>query len=215
MAQTLNPADAPSWWDFVTRFDATYQSFQDNYNALMTLGPYIQINHPELLPQYMTMLQSGSVNADKLNQLKATRDYVYSWLQWLQSGATDVSSFISSGAQAAYDYVKAQFGLQGYEGLGVVPVAIVLFSAAAGIAALVAVAAWITNAYVFAQRLNALQAAEAQGMTPQAAAAYVDQTLGPVSSPGLFGIPWTLLIWGALAIAFGPPILKALTGERR
>ena len=214
MAATLNPADANSWWDFVTKFDATYTTFYDNYNALMALGPYIQTKHPELLSQYMDMLQKGSENANQLEGLKATRDYVYSWLQWLASGASDVSSFLYSSAQTAYDYAKQALGLND-TGLGVIPVAIAAISAAAAIAALVVIAKWITDAYVFAQRLNALQDAESKGMTPQAAAAFVDQTLGPATSPGLFGIPWTLLIWGAVAIFVGPPIIRALTDGRR
>jgi hypothetical protein len=214
VAVALDQADAPTWYDFVTKFDTTYRSFYDNYNAIMALGPYIQNSHPELLPQYMDMLQAGAVNADRLEGLKATRDYVYSWLQWLQSGASDISSFVYSGAQSTYDWAKRQLGL-GDAGLGVIPVAVAVIGVSAAIAALVVIAKWITDAYVFAQRLNALQDAERRGMTPQAAAAYVDSTLGPVSSGGILGIPWTLLIWGALAIALGPPIIKAITGGER
>lgn len=217
MAQVaLNPADAPSWIDFVTKFDATYQNFYDNYNALMSLGPWIQTSHPELLDQYSTMLQNGAVNANTLEQLKATRDYVYSWLQWLQSGASDISSFIQSAAQNAYTSVTSALGLGAYEsGLGVIPVAVAVVSAAAGIAALVVIAKWITDAYTFAQRLNALQAQEAQGLTPQQASQVVNSVLGAPGSNDFLGIPFSLIIWGAIAIFLGPPIIKALTGERR
>lgn len=215
MAVTLNPSDAPSWYDFVTQFDATYKSFYDNYNALMTLGPYIQNSHPELRPQYDAMLQAGSVNASKLEGLKATRDYVWSWLQWVGTGAADVSGFVTGAAQTAYDWAKKQFGLGD---MGFVPVAYVVIGAGAAIAALVLIARWITDAYVFAQRLNALQDAESRGMTPQQAAAFVDQTLGPApsSTDNFLGIPWSLLIWGALALTFGPPILRMITaGNKR
>jgi hypothetical protein len=209
----LNPADAPSWYDFITKFDATWNSFQENYDALMQLGPYIQNNHPELLPQYEAMLQAGAVNADQLNGLKATRDYVYSWLQWLQSGASDVSSFVTSAAQNAYDYVKAQLGLGE---MGFVPVAFAVIGVSAAIAALVVIAKWITDAYVFAQRLNALQAEEAKGATPAQAAATVNAVMGaPGATSNFLGIPWSLLIWGALAIALGPPLLRMFTGDRR
>lgn len=220
MAQViLTPIDAPSWWDFITKFDATYQSFQDNYNALMYLGPYIQTQHPELLVQYEDMLQQGAVNADKLNQLKATRDYVYSWLTWLQQGGADVSSFIASGAQSTYDWITKQLGLSEARqtGLGIAPL-IVLVSAAAGIAALVAVAAWITDAYVFAQRLNALQDLESKGYSPEQAAQTVNAALGPPPSQaggGFLGIPFGLLVWGAVAIFLGPPLLRLVTGDRR
>lgn len=213
MAVALNPADAPSWYDFVTQFDATYSSFYDNYNAIMTLGPYIQNNHPELLPQYNAMLQAGSVNANQLEQLKATRDYVYSWLQWVQTGAADATGFVTGAAQSAYDWAKKQLGLGE---MGFVPVAVAVIGASAAIAALVVIARWITDAYVFAQRLNALQDAEAKGMTPTQAAAFVNQTLGPPPSntSDFLGIPWSLLIWGALALTFGPPLLRAITGKR-
>lgn len=215
MAQTLNPNDAPSWLDFVTQFDATYQNFYDNYNALMSLGPWVQTNHPELLSQYNDMLNRGASNAYQLEQLKATRDYVYSWLQWLQSGASDISTFVSSSAQSAYDYLKSEFGLSGYDGgLGFIPVAVAAVSAAAGIAALVVIAKWITDAYTFAQRLNALQDQEAKGATPQQASAIVNSVLGTPPSTEFLGIPFTLLVWGAIAIILGPPIIKALTHER-
>lgn len=216
MAQTLNPADAPAWYDFITQFDTTYANFYENYNALMTLGPWIQTSHPELLAQYNAMLQKGAENAYTLEQLKATRDYVYSWLQWLNSGASDISSFVTSGAQSAYDFIKGQLGLSEYEsGLGVLPVAVAIVSISAAIAALVVIARWITDAYVFAQRLNALQAQEAQGKTPEQAAAIVNSVLGPPSSNDFLGIPFSLIIWGAIAIFLGPPIIKMLTGERR
>src|ERR1700682_518310 len=131
-AVPLNPADAPSWFDFVTKFDATYASFYDNYNALMSLGPWIQTAHPELLPQYNSMLQAGAVNADQLNSLKATRDYVSSWLAWVQTGAQDMTGFVTSAAQGAYNAVTSALGLgasdrsavgSGLGQLGLIPVA--------------------------------------------------------------------------------------------
>lgn len=217
MAQVaLNPADAPTWLDFVTKFDATYQNFYDNYNALMSLGPWIQTNHPELLDQYNSMLQNGANNAYTLENLKATRDYIYSWLQWLQQGGSDLSTFVSSAAQSAYSAVTSALGLGEYDrGLGFVPVAVAVISASAAIAALVVIAKWITDAYVFAQRLNALQAQEAQGKTPEQAAAIVNSVLGPPASNSFLGIPFELIIWGAIAIFLGPPIIRALTSGRR
>jgi hypothetical protein len=215
MAVALNPADAPSWYDFITKFDATYASFYDNYNALMYLGPYIQNSHPELLSQYNAMLQAGAVNADQLEGLKATRDYVYSWLQWLETGAGDAAGFVGSAAQSAYDWAKRQLGLGE---MGIIPVAVAVIGVSAAIAALVLIASWITDAYVFAQRLNALQAQEAKGLTPQQAADVVNQALGPPSAAtsNFLGIPWALLIWGGIALVFGPPILRAITsGDRR
>jgi len=212
----LNPNDAPSWWDFVTKFDATSASFNENYDALKQLGPYIQTSHPELLPQYNSLMQSGASNETSLNKLKATRDYVYSWLQWLQTGAGNIASFISSNAQAAYTWTLQQLGLGEVEqGLGVIPVAMVIVGVATAVAALVVIAKWITDAYTFAQRLNALQAQEAQGLTPTQASQIVNQTLGAPSSGSFLGIPWTLIAWAAIAIIVGPPVIKAITDVRK
>lgn len=111
MAVALNATDAPSWWDFITKFDATYASFTENYDALKQLGPYIQSKHPELLSQYNSMMQQGAANEAKLKQLKATRDYVYSWLTWLENGGTDITTFLSSAAQNAYSWALSQLGL--------------------------------------------------------------------------------------------------------
>lgn len=94
------------------------------------------------------------------------------------------------------------------------PVAYVVIGAATGIAALVLIAKWITDAYSFAQRLNALQAQEAQGLTPQQAATVVNSALGPPSSNNFLGIPFQLLIWGAIAVVLGPPVIKAITDQR-
>ena len=111
MPVALNATDAPSWWDFITKFDATYASFNENYDALKQLGTYIQTKHPELLAQYNQMMQDGASNAAKLAQLKATRDYVYSWLTWLENGGTDITTFLSSTAQSAYNWALKQLGL--------------------------------------------------------------------------------------------------------
>lgn len=220
MAQVpLNTADIPSWTDFITQFDATYGTFYDNYDGLMAIGPYIQDKHPELLAQYNDLLQRASVTADKLEQLKATRDYVASWLQWLQSGAGSIENFIGSNATAAYNYLKSSLGLSGYEGLGqVAQVAYVVIGASAAIAAVYEIRQMIVELYNAAQRYNALQDAEAQGYTPEQAAQAVNAALGPPTSPAstnFLGIPFGLLVWGAIAIFLGPPIIKAITDGRR
>lgn len=204
MAETLTPDQAPSWVRFVTNFDTTYKAFMDNYQALMSLGPYIQNQHPELLSQYEDMLQRGSEHAYTLQQLKATRDTVAAWLQWLQAGAINT-----------FDWFKKQVGLgEADSGLGYVPVIVGIVGVAAASAALVIIASWIKDAYMFAQRLNALQAQEARGATPAQAAAIVNSTMGAPGSNEFLGIPWTLLAMAAIAVFIGPPLLKML-GERK
>lgn len=211
MASALNPAEAPSWWDFVTKFDATYKSFNDNFSALLSLKNYIYSKHPELISTYNRMVADGQANVKKLTELKATRDYVLSWLQWLDTGAGNVAAFVQSSAQSAYDFALRELGLGEYEGLGFVPLAVAIAGAAAGIAALVVIAKWITDAYTFAQRLNALQSQEAKGLTPQEASQVVNAALGQPPTNDFLGIPWSLLVWGAIAVFLGPPVIKAIT----
>ena len=234
MAETLNPNDSQAWYSWVTDFDNTYAQFQTNYNALVSLGDYVSTSHPELLPQYNDLVSRGNDNANTLAQLKATRDYVWSWLQWLNTGLQSGIDFVSSSAQSAYDAAKQALGLgaiprvvlrRGLHGLGVAPLVVIGVAAAA--AALVIIGYWIKDAYAFAQRLNALQAQEAQliaaGMDPVSAAAraqeIVDNTLGP--APGtaasindnLLGIPWTWIITGAVLVFLGPPLIEAFKGK--
>lgn len=208
MAQELSPADAPSWYQFVTDFDNTYAKFYDNYNGLMATGPYIQNKHPELLDYYGKLLQQGSDAAYKLEQLKATRDYVYSWLNWLQSGLDSVAAT----AQAAYDNAKHALGLGE---LGIAPF-IAIVGIAAATAALIEIAQLTAKYFEAAQRFNMLQTLEAGGQhTPAQASAQVNSILGAPASNEFLGIPWTLLIWGALAIFLGPPLIRAFTETSR
>lgn len=202
MATTLQPLDAPAWSDFILKFDAAYSQFMANYDALLKLGPYINSQHPELIPQYDALVSTGTDHYNRLIALKKTRDYVSGWLDW-----------ISTGAQQAWDYVKGTLGLEGTLGL---PVVAPIIGLAAALAALALITKWIVEAYEFAQRLNALQRLEDQGYTPAQAAAAVNATIGPPrqSNENVLGIPFELIIWGAIAIFLGPPIIKALT-ERR
>ncbi len=233
MAVALNPTDANSWWSWVTNYDQTLANFSAQYNALVSQSDYVSSAHPELSGQYSDLLSRANSALSTLNGLKATRDYVYSWLNWLQSGAQAGVDFIETGAQSVYDAAKAVLGLSGVErrvgrtlhGLGIVPM-VVIGLAAAG-AALIVIGYWIKDAYAFNQRLSALQTQEANlqasGMTADQAASraqqIVDGTLGP--APGsagaidsnILGIPWTWLITGAIVVFLGPPIIEAITGR--
>src|SRR5579864_6082888 len=111
MAATLDPADAQSWYSWITDFDNTYQQFQDNFNALVSLQDYVSSTHPELLSTYNDLVSRGQGHAQTLAQLKATRDYVWSWLQWLNSGLQSGIDFVTTSAQSAYDAAKAALGL--------------------------------------------------------------------------------------------------------
>jgi hypothetical protein len=206
----LSPADAPSWTQFVTNFDQAYSDFYTNYNGLMAQGPYIQSTHPELLDYYNSLLQQGSDAAYKLEQLKATRDYVSSWLTYLQNG---VDSAMAT-AQAAYDNAKSALGLSGLGDLGIAPVIVVVGLAAATVT-LVEVSNLIGQYYAAAQRFNQLQALEATGVSPAQAAAQVNAVSGPPPTNDFLGIPWSTLAFVALAIFLGPPLIDAFERNRR
>lgn len=207
----LQTADAPSWYDFITKFDNAYNAFYTNYQGLMAQGPYIQQNHPELLGWYETELQNASNAAYKLEQLKSLRDTVAGWLNEIGYAIGQLESY----ASGLYSSAMQAIGLQGLGGLG--QAVTIGITVAAALAALAVIVSAINQMYNDAQRINALKDAEANGATPQQAAALVAQTFGaPGASSGtLFGFPISLMIWGAIAIILGPPLIKAFTEGRR
>lgn len=225
MAAELQEADAGSWWDWITNYDATLASFNQQYTTLLQQKTYVQTKHPELAAQYNDLVSRAQSNLQKLNELKATRDYVYSWLDWLGGGIQSGANFLTSAASNTYNYIMSSLGLSGLAGLGIAPVVAIGVTAAA--AALVVIGYWIKDAYAFNQRLSALQQQEAaliaSGVPAAQAAtqaqAIVDNTLGP--APGsaasinsnLLGIPWTWLITGAVVVFLGPPLIEAVSGK--
>src|SRR5438445_13621925 len=111
--QTLNPDDSGSWLQWVTNFDNTYLQFHANFDALSSpdMQAFILSYHPELASQYDDLVARGRGHAATLDRLKATRDYVWSWLQWLNHGLQAGVDFVSSSAQNAYDTAKSFLGL--------------------------------------------------------------------------------------------------------
>ncbi len=96
----------------------------------------------------------------------------------------------------------------------------VVIGVAAAAAALVIIGYWIQNAVSFSQKVSAMQQQEAaliaSGMSPAQAAATAANAvsnLSPSSGSGnnLLGIPWNLLITGAVLVFLGPPIVEAFT----
>ncbi len=178
----LNPADAPSWFDFVTNFDATKKAFDDNYTALLQVGPQID-RYPGLRAQWEKLVSEGTDHYNTLQKLQTTRDYAASWLNWLQSGAKGIFSFLGFEG----------FGNDGALGF---PVAIAIVGIGVAVAALTAISYWIANAYELAQRLNQ-QTAIADAILKQnpnisvdeaysQAAGHINAVMG-APSKGLFG----------------------------
>lgn len=212
---TLNPADATSWWDWVTNYDQTLANFQTAYANLVAMTPWVQANHPEMLAQHNALVQEGNQHLQELNDLKATRDYVYSWLNWLWSGASNVANFVGSEATSLYNSALTALGLQG---LGIAPVVAVAGVAAAA-AVLVAIGYWIQKAVAQYQRESFIQQQESQGVAPQDAINQANQTFGsPVSTSGadnLLGIPWNYVILGVVAIFVLPPLVDEFLKAKR
>jgi hypothetical protein len=225
MTTELQPADAGSWWSWITNYDQTLQQFNDAYNTLIGQANYITTQHPELLSTYNDLVARAQDQLNTLNSLKATRDYVYSWLDWLGNGAQQGVNFLTSAASNTYNYLMSSLGLSGLAGLGIAPVVVIGVAAAA--AALVVIGYWIKDAIAFNQRVAALQQQEqaliAAGVPPaqaiQQAQGIVNNTLGP--APGsaasinsnLLGIPWTWIITGAVLVFLGPPLIEAMSGK--
>lgn len=222
MTVELQAADAGSWWNWITNYDQTLTDFNNQYQYLVEMEPYVRAMHPELLPQYNNLISRGNDQIATLNKLKATRDYVASWLDWLYNGAASGVNFLTSAATNTYNYLMSSLGLGG---LGIAPVVVIGVAAAA--AALVVIGYWIKDAVAFNQRLAALQQQEnfytSNGLDPATAAAKasndVNSTLGPVPgsaasiNSNLLGIPWTWLIGGAVVVFLGPPLIEAVSGK--
>lgn len=221
MAVELKTADAPTWAEFVVNFDKASKSFGDNRAALARVGPYLQVHHPELLPQYRDMVTRADALAGKLAGLKSTRDTVSSWFgsigqtaDALYQGAVDATS---RGIEAAANAIAAARRAVGLGELGFAPI-VVAIGAAAALATLVAVAKWITDAYVFAQRVNALQDLEARGYPPAQAATVLEKVLGNPDAPGGIERSVSHILWlagGAFFVVFVLPKLLDEFGSNR
>lgn len=194
-------AEAPAWYQFVLDFDATKKAFDDNYGALVALGPEVA-KYPGLYPGWETLVNEGADHYNKLQQLQATRDYIAGWLNWVQSGATGVFNWL--GRQV------------GFSGLDIAPVYIIASLGAASLA-LYQVTQWLARAYDAAQRWNTLVEIRKSNpnATPGELVSLVNSVHGEPPSNNFLGIPWALLAWAAVAVYLGPPLLKAITGSKR
>jgi hypothetical protein len=208
----LQPADANYWFDWVTNYDQTLANFNAAFNQLVSNRDWIAANHPEMLAQHDALIAEGQGHIDTLNALKATRDYVMSWLNWLWSPVSATVDFTTTAAQSIYNEAKAALGLGA---LGLAPIVAVAGVAAAA-AVLITIGYYIQKAVALNQREEFIKSQEAAGASPQQAANIADQTLGPVGgsiNDNLLGIPWTWLIVGAVLVFLGPPLIEAFEGR--
>lgn len=226
MAEELKVADAPTWAQFILNFDKASKSFTDNRAALVAITPYLTVHHPELLPQQKALIAQGNELAAKLEQLRSVRNTASSWIgslgktaSALYTGAVDLTSRGIEAAANAIASARKAIGLGDAPPteLGVVP--LVVFGAAAALAALVAIAKWITDAYVLAQRVNALQALEQKGYRPADAAAAVNKALGDPAAPSGFERIASQVVWvagiGLFAVFVVPKLLQEWSAKKR
>jgi len=210
MAEVVTEAKIPDWTQWVGNFDGTYKLYADNFNALVRLRPWVQKSHPELLAKHDAMIKKFEDQRPTLLKLKETRDAVVNWLH--DAGAFIQGALNFTGIQAGMDWLKERFG---FHGLGFPPLVIAVGLAAAT-TALVVIANLVRDAFVYSQELNALQALEAKGYTPQQAASAVKSVRAPQSSliEGITGAPTELLVLAGLAVLLGPPLINMMK-ERR
>jgi len=207
MAEVITEAQAPSWSQWITDFDKSWKLFNDNYTGLVSVGPYVREKHPELLPQYNKLVEDAQAHYQTLLKLKGVRDQVASWL----TQAGHIIGGIGDTLAAPFKWIGSLFGggsgVSG-NGLGIAPI-IVAVGIASASAALIVIAKWITDAFTFANKLNAMMKLESEGHSPESAAAAIQGLQG-----SFLGIPWKWIVIGGVLIVLGPPLIKMIEGRR-
>jgi hypothetical protein len=221
---SLNPADAPSWSQFVTNFDAAAANFQRVLSNLQANGSYVSSRHPELQSQYNSLLAEGQYNANLMGELRETRNTIQNWLGYLQQQGQSITSNAESAfnsAEAAveegWNWLAGEAGLSGLGqwqiGLGVV----------AGLAIIASIVWWITDAQQFNARIAMIKQNEAQGQTPAQAVQNTNAALGPPpgSTPTWAGaasqaasLPWGWIMGALVAVVLLPPVIREVNGGR-
>lgn len=216
-AVQLSANDAPAWTQFVRDFDGAFKAFNDSRAGLVRLGPYVQTKHPELAAQYNALLGRATTLAPKLQMLADTRARVAGWLGGLGRAYQTAIDTTSQAIESAADWIAAARKRLGLGELGIAPVLVVVGVAAAG-AGLVLITKWISDTYIFAKRLNALQDMESRGYTAEQAADAVNRVLGPPGEKG--GIEQTIsrVLWVAGLAAIGlwvlPKVIEQISKGR-
>lgn len=188
MAGELTKAEAQSWYKIITDFPNYYANFQKNFSALIQQSQYVREKHPELLPEYNRLLESGSKTYGNLMTLKSNVDKMKS--MW----------------NSVSDWFKNALSLNG---LGVAPIIWGGMAAGTAIGIITAVGNWLTETSTFAARLEEVKRLEASGLSPQQATIEVNRRFGePGSSGSIFGIPLKAIMYGAIGLIALPIILQ-------
>lgn len=186
------------WRNLLSSYTSAVHNLVTNYNALKARGPYIRANRPAEIPAYDALVRRGDENLARMRGVNAA----------LQS-FTRFSQGVTSTAAAPFRAIGSWLGL-GEVGAVAVPV-VAIASLGAAVAAVAIVSAWVADAQKFTSRLNMADQLIAGGSTPAEAARAVNALVGPPPSANTaFGLPWELIVFGALAFVLGPPILKMM-----
>lgn len=166
-------------------FYATADKFWKTYQRMAQLGP--RVKGTPLEAQYAQVMQRGGTIHKTIDTLH------YNIKQALASAGTviqdkyqDAAKWVSGAAQGATQNVKNWFGLNGMDGLGILPLI-----AVAGIsAAVTAMVGWIGSADDIEDQLDAYERLKSQGKTDAEAIAIL-RNVQPKDSGLLskFGIP--------------------------
>lgn len=227
MPATLETDAAGDWLKWLNNFDAAFKAFVDNRNAMLALRPWVAQNQPKLLPQHDALLKRYADQWGNVQMLAGMRETVAQWIASIPAMANAVKNAITlqfpvvgasmTMVQAGIDAIKKQFGLSEYDDnrLGFAPI-VVAVGIAGATAIVLTIAALVKDTWEYSQRLNALQSLQAKGMTPDQAAATVNQILGGPADPNNWmGIPVGTIALAAVAIVLGPPIVAMIGGRRK
>lgn len=203
MADQLNIADAPSWSDWLTNFDAAYDQFNQNYQGLINIGSWVQINAPEKLSEYQSLLSEASNVAAQLDNLKTDRDTIASWL--------------NTYGQAFVDAPPGSFAMSGFSGLGASLIWTIGTSLVGAFTVLAAMQQTITKISSWLQNIAAYVTARSQGVAPSEAQAVADHISPVDTSTGFLptGPSLQTIIAIGILIWIAPSIINAFFGGKR
>ena len=199
----INQNNAPQWSEWATNFDKAYKLFSDNYAGLQAQYSFVA-NKPELKAKYDVLMADAKKHAETLEKLKKTRDSVVNFMSKVGEG-------LVPNKDDPWYAVPVMYGL---DDLGFIPAVIVGISVVSASAALVAISAWIKDAYTFSQVLNETRRLEDKGMSPVEAAKLAQSAIQKSTLFGVSNSTIKLVAIAAIALVLLPPVLDMIEKRR-
>lgn len=187
--QTRGAEEKSKLDQMIAAFMGKIKVFYENFKGLQAQRDFVA-KHPELQADYNDLMSRGSFIDAQIKRAKS----------------------LMQSAQGAWNWFLSTIGLGDVgdlEALPLIPVAI-----AAGAAAIALITKWLTDAYIFSRKVNAIQELEAKGGITSREAARRISAAGPT---GLFDVLQKNVIWlviGGTLLMFGPEILKWIQRTR-